>query len=291
MTQADIYKDYLSFGNLDETEVDAEIIIGELEALLADPIASSKRVTYLESLTESVKGNADESNPTISDPLKSNQHRAIAEKGLVQAINDSDVTVDQLRRLAHSVEGLQAFSFALLTVPEDRQPDCWRNALSVPFDLPVVNIPESVWDQILKAASEWAGIVTPKMRRPVLGLRGTVTEKPKPVIKKDGVIEQIELLRNQLDKLRKLHGELPDGKISGLWNRIPWDKIKGTAKEGMTWEGFVRASGRLISIELTQADLVLLLDWIGSPEAGQILQLPDLRFITLIFDSPFLNIE
>jgi len=291
MMQTDIFKDYLTSGSLDESKVEAEIFIGELEALLADPTASFKRIAYLESLTESVKGIADESIPPINDPLKSDQHRAIAEKGLMQAVNDGDVAVDQLRRLAHSIEGMQAFSYAILTVPEDRLAPCWRNSLSVPFDLPVADMPETVWDRILKTASEWADLVTPKLRRPLLGLRGAVKEKPKPAIKKDGIIGPIETVINQLDKLRKLSGELPDGEIADLWNRIPWDKIKSAAKEETTWDVFIRESGRLISSELNQAELIRLHEWIGNYEAGQILGMPDLKFTSLLIDSSFLHMD
>jgi hypothetical protein len=94
-----------------------------------------------------------------------------------------------------------------------------------------------------------------------------------------------------LDRIREISVKLPDRDIAELCDLIPWDNIKAAMQEGITWDGFLRDTGWQISSGLNLTDLKKLHDWVGSPEAGKILQLPDMKFIGLLLESAFLPLE
>lgn len=297
MNQPDIFKDYLSFGILDENGIEYDVVIREIESMLSDPTASSRRIAYLESLSGSIEGSGVENPQPINDPMSVGQHFALVEKGLKKAVNDGDVTLEQVRRLAHSIEGLREFSSALLSVPDERHASCWDGALSVPFEPREIEFDDAsqevqlaeVWDKALEYAREWLDSLVPKMKRPALGFRDAVKKQPDTSVDEKSLVGQVGRLKPQLDKLSDFQGNIPSTEIAEIFGRIPWQRIKDIIREGITWRDFLINSGQFTFTEIKPGEIEELLHWLDSPEAGEILKRSDVQLIKLILQSTLLQ--
>jgi hypothetical protein len=298
MPPVDVFKDFLSAELFEGNNGEIEKALKELETLLGDPTVSHQRILYLESLTDSIEED-DGSMPKIGNPLSKEQHVACVEKGLLKAIDDEDVKLEQLMRLAHSVEGLRSFTSALLEVSLDQHASCWGDALEVPFDLTDIKFQETIperpteliWDQISRIANEWLDAITPRRKAPVLGFRDATIEKTRSGFIQDGVIDNPEVIKGQLDKLQIICEELKDREISKILMRMPWAGIGEAIVGGITWGGFLSGTGRILNRELAQTDIERVIEWLGGSEPNDILNVSEIKFIELLINCAGLPSE
>ncbi len=131
MRKVDIFKDYISLINSDKDKIVEAL--DELESLLCDSAFSHQRIIYLQELSGTHIDYPDTEVFAFSNPLNREQYGACIEKGIIKAYQDGDVSAEQLMKLAHSVDGLRAFTDALVEISEKKHASVFKEALAVPF--------------------------------------------------------------------------------------------------------------------------------------------------------------
>ena len=131
----DVFKDYLSSINTDSDR--QREALREIQGLLQDSESTNQRIQYLYTLANQSAQMIEGEPPSIPDPLTQQQRKILVEKGIIVAWRDGDVTSEQICKLAHSIDGINALTECLVETPADKHASCWEVALAVPFDVGV----------------------------------------------------------------------------------------------------------------------------------------------------------
>ncbi len=79
------------------------------------------------------------------NPLTRDEIGICMEHGLVSACRKGLLDAGKLFKLAHSIEGLTEFAYALAETSPERMASCWTSALDTPFDILGMNF-EDAWE-------------------------------------------------------------------------------------------------------------------------------------------------
>jgi len=294
MAKINVFANFLS--GIPEGKGTADLLktVKAVETLLGNTEAVNQRIAYLESLADCVSEFPEICQKCLVDPLNHDQHVKCVEKGLAKAFKDGDVTFDQIARLAHSIEGLNAFSDVLVEVPDAQKARCWKKALSVPFETPQIDLArilpiapsESVWQQIASSFNQWMDSMAPAKLAPALGYRGTSAGPGR--FEPDALLTQGKIIAKQLDSLDKLVDELPDDVILRIWKRIPWWQLKKFTAEESTWEPFLFNVGKILSSELSASEIQMLNVWVMNKGNLLMQHKSEIRLLELLLKSVYL---
>ena len=267
-SKIDIFSNYLTESSSGKGGSELLQTVKEIEVLLGSAEASYQRIAYLDALGVVASQFPEIGSPVLSDPLTHDQYVKCVEKGLARAYKDGDVSFEQVVKLAHSREGLISLTDVLVEVPESRRARCWTKALRVPFKAPSANlahirpmtVKESNWQQITNLAAEWMDALAPSKLVPSLGYRGTAAGKPEFNLKLN--LSHGAIISKHMTSLSEIGDDIDDEKIAGLWERIPWKRLKEFIREDASWESFLKQVGIAFYTELKYEDLKMLSDWV-----------------------------
>ena len=294
MAKINVFTDFLSGIPQEKGSRDMLKAIKAVETLLGDAETVNQRIAYLESLAECASEFPEVCQKSLDDPLNHDQHIKCIEKGLAKAFKDGDITFDQIAGLAHSIDGLNAFSDALVEVPDTQKARCWKKALSVSFETPQINLArimpiassETVWQQISGCFNQWMASMAPAKLAPVMGYRGTSAGPAR--FEPNTALTQGKIMLKQLDNLNKLSGELPDDVILRAWERIPWFQLRKYTSEESTWESFLFKVGVILSTEFSSEEIQMLNNWVIN-KAGSLIQYKsEIKLFEILLKSVYL---
>ena len=119
---------------------------------------------------------------------------------------------------------------------------------------------ESNWQEITNLAAEWMEALASSKAVPSLGYRGVAAGKPEFSLKLH--LTHGAIISRHMTSLSEIRGDIDDEKVAGLWERIPWKKLKEFIREDVTWESFLKQVGVAFYTDLKYEDLKMLQDWV-----------------------------
>jgi hypothetical protein len=263
MSGKDYLKNFTEYLNSGDDDSGLKEAVEYLQELISDPECLHLRLQFLQAL--SIKNDSpDRDAKRIKSGLSNEQYKACVRKGFVGAYSDSDVSFDQLMKLAHDVDGLRTFMDTLTEVPQSEHAECWKDLLNANLDIEPIDIKsiveKSATSEIMKELDSlikrWIDSLDMKPLTASPGFRSaepiTIDDE---VTMKDKITLRAKLI-GTIDKLAAID-DFPGLAVL----KLPTDELKMHAMNEVTWIEFLDAGSQTLQDALGDAEMDHLTDW------------------------------
>ena len=271
MVKYDIFSDFLleeSDNLLPELALE---IVQAVETILSNSVTTNLRKAYLMELAGVMRSDENKMISPVQNPLTHNQLVSCVKKGLVGSFINGEILLDQIRKLAHSLEGMNELSEVMVETPENERATCWQHAFDPPPTYQPVNLEkifktssiENVYQILNDLVEQLLNVISPQRLILAFGTRG-VSGKQEPAFVLDGKLNQSSNVKEIISSLQTGIGKINDIELRTAMGKIPWNEITKLVDPEIKWDKLLGQIGDLIRSRISTEELIRIEDGIDN---------------------------